>query len=1101
MVSASFNSCQNRTGIWGQISPLKLNLSDRTDFQVEGEFELICRNLGFSGPDEFAIPAAAWETRSTNSDLLPPYRMEWPESSKPEEVKHPKEVEEEEKWEMGLQSRRLLKPPPPMSVPVIDNACSTWDIMRGLGPQGETSDEEVEVEDNLITSDDFFFFWSDTSDDEDEEDHISIKEIVSSSGYSFTTWNDDDSSSTTTDSTISSREKETSRGYLPLYEGISDKVTKAMDPSWKTRQEPKLVRRNAVKNIDYDAVTSPSSLYHHSVGSPLDSGSVNISDRTSFQVEGNDSEFEQICMNLGFSGPESLEFRSTNSELKLNESWNRKEMEELEIDKRADEETNLRAEEFINFKPGVLHNSASSFMHPKLLAIEPDSFIPLQTSGVSLRLIGQLPRNFLLNFKFLTALHLSRKLDFDLPSSIGDVKSLRCLDVSYTPISWLPESIGLLHKLQTLKLRSCRNLVQLPESITSLHELQTLHLRGCVNLVALPKGIKVLIKLRDLDVINCPNLKLSGEPNEKLISSEINVSESLELKESYPNLEEKVVHEDEEYDSLPKQLKRLFLYCSLFPSHYEFRRDELVQMWIAEGLIEETHGGVMEDIGGEYFMSLQNKGFLVPSRCDYRVDFDSVFSVPIYNPGHLLYKGNPLKFSRLGRTIAPVEYFVAVDGRLDGALEMTQRLSLICKDIDEMTFGVLKKFKHLRTLLVLAGCGSSIKYVPRDLFLSFKELRTLNLSQTLISELPSSIRNAKSLRYLDLSNTLITRLPESVDSLHTLQTVRLRGCVHFLQLPKGMKKLINLRHIDLDIIRQLRSMPPHLGSLTNLQTLSAFLVGRDDGCRIGELKNLNDLRGVLRISRLENVSCQEEAKAAALIEKIYLQRLELRWSNVFAENTEEQEKILECLQPHAGLKELQIQQYAGSRLPTWISNPCFAELIVLTLYRCKNCELLPSIGQLPMLKSLSIIEMNEVQEMNYQFLGKKNPVDQRFHAFSKLEILEVDIMLNLRVWKDVNIGDLPSLLKLTVDSCPELTTLPSLSWHKSLKHLELRRCPKILTWPWDGLPASLESFIVIDCPELKEWCRMMEGEDWKKICHLPRIWLDCEEVSNSQNME
>ncbi|XP_024169784.1 disease resistance protein RPM1-like isoform X2 [Rosa chinensis] len=1013
--------------------------------------------------------------------------MEWPESSKPEEVKHPKEVEEEEKFKVGLQSGRL-KPPPQMSVPVIDNASSTWDIMRGLGPEGQTSHEEVEEEDNLITSD-------------DEEDHISIKEIVSSSGYSSTTWNDDDSSSTTTDpSTISSWEKETSRGYLPLYEGISDKVTKTMDPL-KTRQKPKFVRCNALKHIDYDAVTSSSSsLCHHSAGSPLYSGSVNISDRTSFQVEENDGELEQICKELGFSCPESLEFHSTNSELKLKENCNRKEMEEVEIDKRADEETNLRAEE--NFKlPGVLHNSASSFMHPELLAIEPDSFIPLQTSGVSLRLIGQLPRNFLLNFKFLTALHLSRKLDFDLPSSIGDVKSLQCLDVSYTPISWLPESIGLLQKLQTLKLRSCRNLVQLPESITSLDELQTLHLRACVNLIALPKGIKVLIKLRDLDVINCPKLKLSGEPNEKLISSEINLSESLELKESYANLQEKVVHEDEEYDSLPKQLKRLCLYCSLFPSHYEFRRDELVQMWIAEGLIEEIHGGVMEDIGGEYFMSLRNKSFLVPSRCDYRLDFDSVFSVPIYNPGHLLYKGNPLKLSRLGRTIAPFEYFVAVDGRLDGALEMTQHLSLICKDIDEMTFGVLKKFKHLRTLLVLAGCGSSIKYVPRDLFLSFRELRTLNLSQTLVSELPSSIRNAKSLRYLDLSNTLITRLPESIDSLHTLQTVRLRGCVHFLQLPKGMKKLINLRHIDLDIIRQLRSMPPHLGSLTNLQTLSAFLVGRDAGCRVGELKNLNDLRGVLRISRLENVSCQEEAKEAALIEKIYLQRLELRWSSVFAENTEEQEKILECLQPHAGLKELQIQQYAGSRLPTWISNPCFTELIVLTLYRCKHCELLPSIGQLPMLKSLSIIEMNEVKEINYQFLGKKNPVDQGFHAFSKLEILEVDIMLNLKLWKDVNIGDLPSLLKLTVDSCPELTTLPSLSWLKSLKHLELRRCPKILTWPCDGLPASLESFIVIDCPELKEWCRVMEGEDWRKKCHLPSIWLDCEEVSKSQNME
>ncbi|XP_050378577.1 putative disease resistance RPP13-like protein 1 [Argentina anserina] len=589
-----------------------------------------------------------------------------------------------------------------------------------------------------------------------------------------------------------------------------------------------------------------------------------------------------------------------------------------------------------------------------------------------------------------------------------------------------------------------------------------------------------------------PILGADGHPNEKLISSEITFSETSELKESCPNLEEKVVHEDEKYNRLPEQLKRLYIYCSLFPSHYEFRRDELVQMWIAEGFIEEFHRGGMEDIGSDYFMSLLHRGFLVPSRCNYRVDFDSVLSEPIYNPGHLCYKVNPLKFSHFGSTIAQDEYFVAADGRLDGALEMTQRLSLICKDIDEKTFGVLKQFKHMRTLM-LAGCGSSIKNVPYDLFLSFKELRTLNLSQTAVSELPSSIRNLKELRYLDLSNTHITRLPESIDSLLTLQTIRLRGCVRFRQLPKGMKKLVNLRHIDLHITRQLRSMPSHLGSLTSLQTLSAFLVGRDDGYRIVELKNLNDLRGVLCISRLENVASEEEAAEAALADKKWLQKLELRWSTVYNEKIVEQEQIIECLKPHAGVRELVIQHYAGSKLPTWISNPCFAELVDLTLYRCKNCVHLPSIGQLPMLKSLSIIEMNEVKEINYQFLGDRNQFDQGCRAFLKLELLEIDTMLILKEWKDVYMGDLPSLLKLTVDSCPELTTLPSLSWLRSLKHLEFRRCPRISSLPNNGLPASLESFIVVDCPELKEWCHMMVGKDWRNRCDLPIIWLDCEE--------
>ncbi|KAK2992808.1 hypothetical protein RJ640_009105 [Escallonia rubra] len=48
------------------ISPL----SNRTSFRIEGiegEFDRICRSLGLSGPEDFAIPAAAWEARKARS--------------------------------------------------------------------------------------------------------------------------------------------------------------------------------------------------------------------------------------------------------------------------------------------------------------------------------------------------------------------------------------------------------------------------------------------------------------------------------------------------------------------------------------------------------------------------------------------------------------------------------------------------------------------------------------------------------------------------------------------------------------------------------------------------------------------------------------------------------------------------------------------------------------------------------------------------------------------------------------------------------------------------------------------------------------------------
>ncbi|XP_024966012.1 mitogen-activated protein kinase kinase kinase 1-like, partial [Cynara cardunculus var. scolymus] len=69
---------------------------------------------------------------------------------------------------------------------------------------------------------------------------------------------------------------------------------------------PKLQRRNAIKNINYDA--SPSSLSFDSSSAQrtrsLDIPS--LSERTSFRIEGIDGEVDVICRSLGLSGPEDL---------------------------------------------------------------------------------------------------------------------------------------------------------------------------------------------------------------------------------------------------------------------------------------------------------------------------------------------------------------------------------------------------------------------------------------------------------------------------------------------------------------------------------------------------------------------------------------------------------------------------------------------------------------------------------------------------------------------------------------------------------------------------------------------------------------------------
>uniref|UniRef100_A0A2N9H6Q3 Uncharacterized protein n=1 Tax=Fagus sylvatica TaxID=28930 RepID=A0A2N9H6Q3_FAGSY len=68
------------------------------------------------------------------------------------------------------------------------------------------------------------------------------------------------------------------------------------------------------------------------------------------------------------------------------------------------------------------------------------------------------------------------------------------------------------------------------------------------------------------------------------------------------------------YQYLPSHLKRCFAYCSLFPKDYEFKEKELVLLWMAEGLVQETkRNESMEDLGGEYFRDLLGRSFFQQS--------------------------------------------------------------------------------------------------------------------------------------------------------------------------------------------------------------------------------------------------------------------------------------------------------------------------------------------------------------------------------------------------------------------------------------------------------------------------------------------------------
>jgi hypothetical protein len=103
------------------------------------------------------------------------------------------------------------------------------------------------------------------------------------------------------------------------------------------------------------------------------------------------------------------------------------------------------------------------------------------------------------SFKCLRALSLGHSNIQEVPNSIGKLKHLRYLDLSFNHnIELLPASITKLQNLQTLKLDNCIGLKELPEDIRNLISLRHLWLQECGSLTHMPHGLGKLTALQTL---------------------------------------------------------------------------------------------------------------------------------------------------------------------------------------------------------------------------------------------------------------------------------------------------------------------------------------------------------------------------------------------------------------------------------------------------------------------------------------------------------------------------------------------------------------------------------------------------------------------------
>ncbi|XP_031129834.1 putative disease resistance protein RGA3 isoform X5 [Ipomoea triloba] len=608
----------------------------------------------------------------------------------------------------------------------------------------------------------------------------------------------------------------------------------------------------------------------------------------------------------------------------------------------------------------------------------------------------QLTANMFNGLKSVRVLGLHNCMLSKLPKEIGNLFHLRYIDLRWSNVKELPDSICSLDNLQTLNLQGCiclsrlpegignlhhlsvidlsrTNVEELPDSICSLDNLQTLNLQGCMCLSRLPEGIG---NLHHLSKIDLSSSKVEELPDsicslDNLQTLNLQVCKCLSrLPEGIGNLHKlrKIDLHWSKVEELPDSI------CSL----------DNLEILNLQGY--ECLSRLPEGIGNlhklrEIDLSRSKVEELPDSICS----LDSLETLDLKGCECLSRLpegiGNLHKLRKIDLSRTKVEELPDSICSLDN-LEILNLQG--CECLSRLPEGI----GNLHKLREIDLSWSKLEELP-DSICSLDSLQTLNLEGCeCLSRLPEGIGNLRHLSKIDLSLSKLEELPDSICSLDSLETLDLKGCECLSRLPEGIGNLRHLSEIDLSRTK-VEELPDSICSLDNLQILN--------------------LRGCECLSRLPE----------GIGNLCYLIEIDLSRSKV--------EELPDSICSLANLKILDLEGCEClSRLPEGIGN--LHKLRKIDLSRTKVEELPDSICSLDSLETLDLKGCECLSRLP-EGIGNLRHLSKIDLSLSKLEELPDSIC------------SLDSLETLDLKGCECLSRLPEgIGNLHQLRLIDLRGC-------------------------------------------------------------
>lgn len=478
---------------------------------------------------------------------------------------------------------------------------------------------------------------------------------------------------------------------------------------------------------------------------------------------------------------------------------------------------------------------------------------------------------------------------------------------------------------------------------------------------------------------------------------------------------------------LPLQL--CFLYLGTFKEDEEMYVQDVINLWIGEGLLPTEDGKDPLEVGRAY------ANFLV-DRCLIEASIkDADGQVVIFSVHDVLH--------HLALQIAEQQEnccFRAGKGLVEFPLKHCTgktRISLRANNLRSIPNGY--RGQGLRSMLLSENI--SLEYVPSGVVTTLTSLRLLDLGGTSIKNLPHNIGALKHLVFLRLAKSPIVKLPDSVTCLKKLEILDLSECYQLSELPYELGKMTSLIYLDLSFCQQLKCMPCGISALTSLQYLKMERCWKTwPQATPPQRKLLRDPMGDRAPARFQDLhplkhlkwlalECSNEPITDGIVgDMTEMRTLILRMSHM--------KELPEDMRGMVKLSSLFVESNVLGKIPSWICD--FQLLNCLILRDCPQLEEIPAgLEKLEWLRRLDIVKSSSLKELPDAF-GEAG-------AFPRLESFWLEETDGVESFPPIRDGALPLLKKLGLVFCSNVRTIPpGLENLQNLRELHVYGSPLIL---------------------------------------------------------